>query len=161
MTDGNPAGTACSHMSRIHHRHRDRLLKRCKGHCELCHRKGPVEAHHIVSQKQGGDSMDSNIIMLCKYCHPLTFSPANIIRFQDVMASIMASGPINPAGTVPGAGGIPPGMGPGCSGNPARTVLWCSDDSVGQILRLEDNPTGTISRCSDNPDGTILWRSEN
>jgi len=62
-------------MARVHHRHRDRILRIwgfCCGFCKRYHGYDPnVEIHHIVPQKKGGSSEEDNLIPLCLSCHTL------------------------------------------------------------------------------------------
>lgn len=58
-------------MSRVHHRHRARILKRDNHRCKLCMSGREVDIHHIVPQEEGGKTEDDNLISLCKQHHDL------------------------------------------------------------------------------------------
>lgn len=57
-------------------KHRELVKKYSKGFCEICRIKDELipkpqtmEAHHIISHKDGGSSDRDNIIILCTWCH--------------------------------------------------------------------------------------------
>ena len=54
-------------------RTRDRILKRDKGLCQPCMRKGFVfpasEVDHIIEKTDGGTDDDSNLEAICNPCH--------------------------------------------------------------------------------------------
>ncbi len=52
-----------------------KLLERCQGLCELCHRAPDwrgLSKHEKIFRSQGGDPLDpDNCLMLCGVCHDL------------------------------------------------------------------------------------------
>jgi len=58
-------------MSRIHHRQRDRILKRDGYRCKICRGINDLDMHHITPQKEGGKSDNANVLTLCKTHHDL------------------------------------------------------------------------------------------
>lgn len=69
-------------MARIHHRHRDRLIKARGSICEICEKQASVEAHHMHMQRQGGSSDDDNLFLLCEVCHTITYSMSTKINWE-------------------------------------------------------------------------------
>lgn len=55
--------------SRQKQRARHRYLRLAGDKCALCSSTEKLEAHHIVSQRQGGKDTPDNVLTLCHTCH--------------------------------------------------------------------------------------------
>ena len=62
---------------------RHELSVRQDGHCALCARKHPLEAHHIMPHSFGGDDHADNLVLLCRNHHEIADSgilPSEMLR---------------------------------------------------------------------------------